>query len=122
MMLKHLYNLITIYFISLSFLKVYAQENNNTYLSIDNGLVNNEVTTIKQDKYGFLWFGTRGGLNKYDGYNIKLLRNKSSSKNNLSSQAVETMFAGKNCLWIGTKTGGLNKYNYLTDSITSFII
>ncbi|MRX46995.1 two-component regulator propeller domain-containing protein [Pedobacter puniceum] len=99
-----------------------AQENVNTFLSIDNGLVNNEVTSIKQDKYGFLWFGTRGGLNHYDGYNLKLLRNKSSSTNNLSSQAVEAMHAGKEFLWIGTKTGGLNKYDFLKDSITSYII
>lgn len=99
-----------------------AQENIYTYLSIDNGLVNNEVTSIKQDKYGFLWFGTRGGLNHYDGYNLKLLRNKSSSANNLSSQAVEAMYAGKEYLWIGTKTGGLNKYDFSKDSITSYTI
>ncbi|HET8828903.1 MAG TPA: two-component regulator propeller domain-containing protein, partial [Pelobium sp.] len=80
------------------------------------------MTSIKQDKYGFLWFGTRGGLNKYDGYNIKLLRNHPSSTNNLSSQAVEAMFAGKNFLWIGTKTGGLNKYSFLNDSVTSYPI
>ena len=123
MILKHLhYCFYVCFFIMFFSAEVSAQENINTFLSIDNGLVNNEVTTIKQDKYGFLWFGTRGGLNKYDGYNIKLLRNKSNSTNNLSSQAVETMFAGKEFLWIGTKTGGLNKYSFLKDSITSYAI
>lgn len=122
-MVKHLHYCIYLCFFCVFFsINVSAQENINTFLSIDNGLVNNEVTTIKQDKYGFLWFGTRGGLNKYDGYNIKLLRNNPSSTNNLSSQAVETMFAGKNFLWIGTKTGGLNKYSFLKDSITSYTI
>ncbi|TKB99079.1 hybrid sensor histidine kinase/response regulator transcription factor [Pedobacter cryophilus] len=123
MMLKHIHYYFYLHLFMLFFApKVWAQENINSYLSIDNGLVNNEITTIKQDKYGFLWFGTRGGLNKYDGYNLKLLRNKPSSTNNLSSQAVEAMFAGKECLWIGTKTGGLNKYNFLKDSITSYVI
>lgn len=122
-MVKHLHYCIflCVFYVFFS-IDVSSQENINTFLSIDNGLVNNEVTTIEQDKYGFLWFGTRGGLNKYDGYNIKLLRNNPSSTNNLSSQAVETMFAGKKFLWIGTKTGGLNKYSFFKDSITSYTI
>jgi ligand-binding sensor domain-containing protein len=37
------------------------------YLGIENGLSNNAVTSIYQDKYGFLWFGTYEGLNRYDG-------------------------------------------------------
>ncbi|WP_026905084.1 hybrid sensor histidine kinase/response regulator transcription factor [Pedobacter glucosidilyticus] len=118
-MFKHL--IYFFYLLCCSF-SVIAQEHIYTFLSIDNGLVNNEVTSIKQDIYGFLWFGTRGGLNHYDGYNLKLLRNKSSSANNLSSQAVEAMYAGKEYLWIGTKTGGLNKYDFLKDSVTSYTI
>lgn len=102
--------------------RAFAQENLNSFLTIDNGLVNNEITTIKQDKYGFLWFGTRGGLNKYDGYTLKLLRNTPSSTNNLSSQAIERLFVGKDNLWVGTKTGGLNKYHFLSDSIVNYPI
>nr|WP_294901201.1 hybrid sensor histidine kinase/response regulator transcription factor [uncultured Pedobacter sp.] len=92
----------------------------NSYITTDNGLVNNEVTAIKQDKYGFLWFGTRGGLNKYDGYNLKLIRKASNYKNNFSSQAIEVLFEGKNNLWVGTKAGGLNKYDFLKDSISQY--
>jgi signal transduction histidine kinase/ligand-binding sensor domain-containing protein/DNA-binding response OmpR family regulator len=120
-MIKQIYYCFYISLFTLLFsAKAGAQENINSYLTIDNGLVNNEITTIKQDKYGFLWFGTRGGLNKYDGYNLKLLRNKPNSTNNLSSQAIETMFAGKDGLWIGTKTGGLNKYDFLSDRIYNY--
>jgi ligand-binding sensor domain-containing protein/signal transduction histidine kinase/DNA-binding response OmpR family regulator len=87
-------------------------------LTIDQGLINNEVTAIHQDKYGFLWFGTRGGLNRYDGYEFKVIRSHPRSKNNLSNQAVECVYEGENDnLWIGTKSGGLNRYDMRYDTI-----
>jgi ligand-binding sensor domain-containing protein/signal transduction histidine kinase/DNA-binding response OmpR family regulator len=99
----------------------YGQSNKEALITIDNGLVNNEVTAIHQDKFGFLWFGTRGGLNKYDGYDFNLLRYNPKSGNNLTSQAVEAIAEdNKYTLWIGTKNGGLNSYNLLKDSITNY--
>ncbi|MDE3235113.1 MAG: hypothetical protein KGO81_04085, partial [Bacteroidota bacterium] len=92
-------------------------ENN---ITIDNGLINNEVTAIHQDAYGFIWFGTRGGLNKYNGYDFNTLRSTPSSINNLSNQAVEVIAEYKNTLWIGNKIGGLNSYDILSDSITHY--
>ena len=43
------------------------------HLDIRDGLSHNRVGTIYQDNYGFMWFGTRSGLNRYDGHNIELL-------------------------------------------------
>ncbi len=37
-------------------------------LSIEDGLSQNDVFTILQDRQGFMWFGTNFGLNRYDGY------------------------------------------------------
>lgn len=39
-------------------------------LDVRDGLSHNRVSAIYQDKYGFMWFGTRSGINRYDGYNI----------------------------------------------------
>lgn len=36
-------------------------------LTIKNGLINNSISHIFQDKRGFLWISTRNGLNRYDG-------------------------------------------------------
>ncbi|MBI1342307.1 MAG: response regulator [Terrimonas sp.] len=97
-----------------------AQTNIENNITIDDGLINNEVTAIHQDRYGFIWFGTRGGLNKYNGYDFNVIRSDPGSLNNLSNQAVEVIAEYKNTLWIGNKTGGLNSYDFLSDSITHY--
>ncbi|MBR07233.1 MAG: hybrid sensor histidine kinase/response regulator [Rickettsiales bacterium] len=43
------------------------------HLDIRDGLSHNRVGTIYQDNFGFMWFGTRSGLNRYDGHNIEVL-------------------------------------------------
>ncbi|PPL04502.1 hybrid sensor histidine kinase/response regulator transcription factor [Parapedobacter indicus] len=103
---------------SMSISGVYAQSELVSSLAIEQGLVNNEVTSLWQDRYGFLWMGTRGGLNRYDGYAFKLIRNHPKSGNNFTSQYIEVIHEGENGnLWVGTKTTGLNRYSLLRDTI-----
>ncbi|HSU50964.1 MAG TPA: two-component regulator propeller domain-containing protein, partial [Segetibacter sp.] len=93
----------------------------NSFISINDGLVNNEVTSIIQDKNGFIWFGTRGGLQRYDGYEMKLLKNDIGDGNNLNSQSIEVLQNGFNDnIWIGTKSGGLSSYDFRTGTIINY--
>jgi signal transduction histidine kinase/ligand-binding sensor domain-containing protein/DNA-binding response OmpR family regulator len=93
-----------------------------SFIHISDQLVNNEVTSIIQDKKGFIWFGTRGGLHRFDGYEMKLLKNDFSKANNLLSQSVEVLQNGKkNIVWVGTKSGGLSSYDLTTGRITNFV-
>jgi signal transduction histidine kinase/DNA-binding response OmpR family regulator/ligand-binding sensor domain-containing protein len=93
-------------------------------LTIEDGLSQNEVTSIIQDKYGFIWLGTRGGLNRYDGYEFIHHKPKANEKHLISNPSIETVFEdSKGNLWIGTKSGGLNHYNTKKEKfshITSF--
>ena len=99
----------------------YAQQP-ASFIHISDELVNNEVTSIIQDKKGFIWFGTRGGLHRFDGYEMKLLKNDFSKANNLLSQSVEVLQNGKkNIVWVGTKSGGLSSYDLSTGRITNFV-
>ncbi len=99
----------------------YAQRA-SSFISISDELVNNEVTSIIQDKNGFIWFGTRGGLQRFDGYEMKLLKNDFGKGNNLLSQSIEVLHNGKrNNVWIGTKSGGLSEYDLETGSIRNYI-
>ena len=47
------------------------------HYQVENGLSHNSVITMLQDKRGFLWFGTKDGLNRFDGYNFKLFHHNS---------------------------------------------
>lgn len=42
------------------------------FLSVEDGLASREVLCGLQDSYGFIWFGTRNGLNRFDGKNFLL--------------------------------------------------
>ena len=90
-------------------------------ISINEGLSQNNVTSIVQDRRGFMWFGTLDGLNKFDGYTFKIYKHLPSDPNSLSANTISTIFADKSDnLWIGTMAAGLNKLNFRTEQFTRY--
>jgi two-component system sensor histidine kinase ChiS len=80
------------------------------HLSIEQGLSQNTVRFILQDSKGFLWFATEDGLNRYDGYKLKVYRHNELDSNSISDNFIWTLFEDKSGeIWIGTNSGGLNK-------------
>lgn len=82
--------------------------NDSTFesISINDGLSNEYVTTIFQDSKGYMWIGTKDGLNRYDGEIIKIYNCNVEDDNTLSSTYITTIeedFSGN--LWIGTDNG-----------------
>jgi signal transduction histidine kinase/ligand-binding sensor domain-containing protein len=91
-------------------------------LSLDDGLSHNLVYCINQDSYGFMWFGTQYGLNRYDGYKFTTYFNDPSNSHSISSNLILTSFVDKdNNLWFGT-SAGLNLYNYDLENFETFDI
>lgn len=91
------------------------------HLSLEEGLSQSSVLSILQDKNGFLWFGTRDGLNRYDGCNFKIYRHISNDSTSLSNSYIKSIYEDKNgTLWIGTQNG-LNKYLRQEDSFKRYI-
>jgi signal transduction histidine kinase/ligand-binding sensor domain-containing protein/DNA-binding response OmpR family regulator len=81
-------------------------------LGITDGLSQSNVTCIFQDSRGFMWFGTRDGLNKYDGYNVKIYRKDDRNNNTLSANYVKDIIEDSTGnLWIATSGGGLNMFD-----------
>lgn len=91
------------------------------HLSIDQGLSQITVHSILQDSYGFLWFATEGGLNKYDGYNFTVYRYNRNSKNSLSDNFIWFITEDKQKnIWVGTNSGGLNKFDQTLGMFTEY--
>lgn len=72
----------------------------------DDGLAHNSVSAILQDKKGLIWVGTRGGLNRFDGYTFKTYKNEKSKFGNIGNNVIICLAEDqKGMLWIGTGSG-----------------
>lgn len=80
-------------------------------LSLADGLSQATITTFGQDRDGFMWIGTRDGLNRYDGFNFNVLKHLVGDSTSLSSNQITAfMQSVDNSIWVGTDFG-LNKMN-----------
>ena len=64
------------------------------HLEVKDGLSNNQVNAIYKDSNGFMWFGTASGLNRYDGYNIKIYRSQKEDEKSRPDSYVEDIQQG----------------------------
>ena len=75
-------------------------------LGIHNGLSQGMVNAIVQDRYGFMWFATKDGLDRYDGYTFKSYRHDPLDSNSLRDSHVLALLEDrKGRLWVGTNKG-----------------
>lgn len=88
--------------------------------SVDNGLSNNAVICSVQDKDGFMWFGTKDGLNRFDGYSFKQFYSDSESNTGLGSNFIHSLLVDRDKkLWVGTDQG-LYIYDPYAERFTCF--
>lgn len=86
-----------------------------------NGLSHNHVKSVIQDSRGFMWFGTRKGLNRYDGTSVRLF-NCHDKKANKGNQVISALYEDKEGnLWVGTDNG-IYIYNPVQDTFTFFSV
>ena len=91
------------------------------HFSIEHGLSHNNIYGIAQDKYGFLWFGTMEGLNRFDGISFKIYHSDNSNPNSLTHNIISDLMTDKaGIMWISTDTGGLDRYDPAADRFTHF--
>ncbi|CAM2006101.1 hybrid sensor histidine kinase/response regulator [Acanthopleuribacter pedis] len=91
-----------------------------TYTNRD-GLSQNSVLAITQDTRGFMWFGTRDGLNRFDGYSFKVFYTQTGNPNSLANNYIRSLLADPDGgIWVGTQNGGLSKYDPRRDLFQSY--
>jgi len=101
----------------------YLQDNDIRFerFSVEQGLSQSTVTCILQDSHGYLWFGTRDGLNRFNGYEFEIFDHDPDNPNSLSDNVILAMLEDRDgMLWIGTENGGLNKLNPVIGEIVHY--
>ena len=84
-------------------------------LGLESGLSNSYITSITQDKEGFLWVATESGLNRFDGSRFTAFKKKRSQLHvSISSNELNRVYADKyrKIIWIATQREGLNAFDY----------
>ena len=115
---KNQLKLITIIFY-LCTLSISAQQIHFRHLTIDDGLSQNAVLSMIQDSRGYMWFGTKDGLNRFDGYSFKIFQNDPFDTTTISSNFITAIFEDrKGRIWIGALNGDLNIFDEISGSFT----
>ncbi|MBD8487275.1 response regulator [Echinicola sp. CAU 1574] len=90
------------------------------HISMEDGLSGSTVFSILQDRQGFMWFGTKNGLNRYDGHNFKIFNADSDQKNGLEDNFIFGLFEdSRGIIWLGTNKG-IYTYDSSTETFTHF--
>lgn len=108
-----IYNHIRILILSLSIVcvpEMYAQLQAPHYyftgFDISNGLSQNTVTSIIQDSKGFMWFGTKDGLNRFYGLTFRIFKHGRDNKNSIGNNFISSLYEDNDGLiWVGTDDG-----------------
>lgn len=85
-------------------------------LNMQNGLADNNVSTIYKDRDGFMWFGTTNGLSRYDGLSIK-----NFTIENMNLNVADIKEVSPNCLGI-LADGRLHCFNRRTERFIPILV
>ncbi|HEV9037537.1 MAG TPA: two-component regulator propeller domain-containing protein, partial [Puia sp.] len=87
---------------------------------VNNGLSSNAITCSIQDHNGFMWFGSRNGLNRFDGNAFRIFRNRIGDTTSIGSNSILSLCETKSgLLWVGT-TKGVYLYDPSKETFHSF--
>lgn len=122
-MTKNKKQILLLFLLFIPLLSAYSESEKPFYFShigVEDGLSQVSVLHIFQDSDGYIWFGTRNGANRYDGYEFKIYQNEVNNPASISDNYIRKINEDKNKnIWIGT-SNGVNCIDYNTHRIFRF--
>nr|WP_255682995.1 ATP-binding protein [Dyella sp. 2HG41-7] len=86
---------------------------------VQEGLPSSAVYAVAQDRDGAMWFGTKGGIARFDGLHFQVFRHIENDPDSLYNNEIATLVVGKRgMIWAGSLDAGLNRYNPDTGKFT----
>lgn len=119
--------LTAVYFLLISFFfghSANGQYTGPSFINFNNkdGLSSNSVNAIIKDKYGYMWFATEDGLNKFDGANFTVYRHNVIDSTTIGGNVITALYEDHSGnLWVGTNQS-LSLYNREKDAFVNYHI
>ncbi len=89
-------------------------------IGTEQGLSQCTVVAMLQDRYGFMWFCTQDGLNRFDGYTFNIYKHNPADSTSLSSSMILSIYEDhEGILWVGTYNG-LNRFDRASGTFTRY--
>lgn len=100
----------------------YLEEASFRRLALPDDVPAHITSALAQDRDGFLWIGTQGGLVRYDGYEARVFRAQPNDPRSLGGSYVRALLATTDGrLWVGTFSGGLSVYDPAHETFTRYV-
>ncbi|NOS93484.1 MAG: response regulator [Cyclobacteriaceae bacterium] len=85
------------------------------HLTVDDGLSQSSITSLIQDRSGYLWIATLDGLNRYDGHSFRVYRNNQHSQS-IPENYIDHLFLDQEeNVWV-SYANGISYYNPISDN------
>jgi signal transduction histidine kinase/ligand-binding sensor domain-containing protein len=98
----------------------HAQRMPTRFIRIE-GLSQSAVTSMIQDRRGFIWVGTQDGLNRYDGYEFVVYCNNPEDSTSINDNWIRALYEDREgFIWVGTRDGGINRFDPHTEQFIAY--
>ncbi|HVU94276.1 MAG TPA: two-component regulator propeller domain-containing protein [Puia sp.] len=116
--------IILVFCLCVSYSLIHAQQDDLNFVNFSstNGLSSNNINSIIKDRYGYMWFATEDGLNRFDGINFTVYNHNELDTNSLATNQLQTLYEDpQGNLWVGTNRT-LSLYDRQKDCFHNFNI